>query len=205
MKLPTFSDQWRAPFQCSPFRLRFELGGEIFGIDAPVPRFSQAFDRARNVADEVFESTKRLFAIVAWPTTGRDFSAPGDDGFEAIAKAGFRSTPAAEWTAPLWPEEDDEDRVPALWRAFDISEDRVARDVLLWCAVSLETAITPKAPVISYLIDFDRGISLYVYDDRGMDVTAVDRDSLLRVYRARREWLLDYDRARMIEAFGEEP
>ncbi len=204
--LPTFSDQWDAPFRSCPFSLRFELGGEIFGTDVPVPRFVQAFTRARQITQEVFESSQRLIAIVAWPYVGRDFDAPDGDGFEALREVGFACSSIAEWDAPLRPEEEDEeDRAPTLWRAFDLSEDQAAGDVLLWCAISYELAVTPKAPILSYFVDFERGILLHVYDDRGMDVTALDRDQLLTVYHARDEWLLDYDRARMATAFGAQP
>jgi hypothetical protein len=36
-----------------------------------------------------------------------------------------------------------------------------------------------------------------------MDVTALDRPSLLRACRSRQDWLLDYDRRHVREAFGE--
>jgi len=52
----------------------------------------------------------------------------------------------------------------------------------------------PFPPVIAFLVDFDRDILLHVYDDRGVDVTALDRATLLPLYRSRAEWLLDYDR-----------
>ena len=74
--------------------------------------------------------------------------------------------------------------------------------MLIWCAISYEMAIAPKAPVLSFLADLERGILMHVYDDRGMDVTALDRQPLLPVYRDREEWLLAYDRSRMDEAFG---
>jgi len=63
-------------------------------------------------------------------------------------------------------------------------------------------SIHPKAPVTSFLVDFERGILAYVYDDRGMDVTALERDTLLEIYQTRNDWLLRYDKDRIVEAFG---
>lgn len=62
--------------------------------------------------------------------------------------------------------------------------------------------LSPKAPVASWLVDFDVGVSLFIYDDRGMDVRALWREALDAVYRQFDAWLLDHDRARMTAAFG---
>lgn len=205
MTIERFTEQWLAPFRASPFSLRFELGGETFGDDAPVPRFTQAFDRATKVAQDVFELSDRVFALVAaFSGLADDISAPGRDGFGALAAAGFRSRPMREWRAPTWPSRPgQEDRAPCDWRSFDLGGDPVQRDVLLWCAISSEIAVEPKASVSSFLADPDRKILLHVYDDRGMDVTALEREALLTTYRSRQAWLLDHDRKRMSEAFGE--
>jgi len=153
----------------------------------------------------VFENSRQMFGIVAaFPDSANDLFAPAGDGFEALAGAGFTLEPMSEWQAPMWPDQlEEEDRWPCRWRSYDLAGDTVQRDVLLWCAISREMAITPKAPVSSFLADFDRNILLHVYDDRGMDVTALDREVLLRTYRGRNAWLLDHDRRRMGEAFGE--
>ena len=204
MNLPPDISKWDPRFYPSPFRLRFELGGDIFGTDRPVPRFVQAFGRARQIAADAFESSNRVFGIAAaWDDSQDEIFAPADDGFVALREAGFTLEPLVEWQAPLWPDEPiEEDQITARWRAFDLSDDLASRDVLIWCQVAYEMRVTPKAPILSYLVDFDRGIILYVYDDRGMDLTAIQPDTLRELYTARTEWLLDYDRPRMKEAFG---
>jgi len=77
------------------------------------------------------------------------------------------------------------------------------RDTLLWTAIVYEMPIRPKAPVLTFLVDFDAMVSLHVYDDRGMDVRSLDRDRLEPLYRKFDGWLLDYDRPRMAAAFGD--
>lgn len=202
--MTTISKRWLEPFRSSCYSLRFELGGETFGNDAPVPRFVQAFGRATEVAQEVFASSRQMFGIVAaFPNSAEDMFAPAGDGFEALAAAGFSREPISRWQAPMWPDQiEEEDRLQCRWRAYDLTGDAVQRDVLLWCAISYEMTITPKAPVSSFLVDFDRNIVLHVYDDRGMDVTALDREVLMPTYRSRQSWLLMYDRERISEAFG---
>ncbi|HEX6376889.1 MAG TPA: DUF3885 domain-containing protein [Allosphingosinicella sp.] len=202
MALPPDASHWDLAFRSSPFRLRFELGGETFGSDAPVPRFVQAFGRARQLASEAFERSRRVCGIVAsWPDSAHDLFAPAEDGFQALAAAGFAAPLLREWAAPLGIDPDDDERVPARWRAFDLTGDLAGRDVLLWCSVAYEMAVSPKAPVMPFLADFERGLLLHVYDDRGMDLTALGPDPLLDLYRSRSDWLLDHDRERMRLAF----
>jgi len=40
-----------------------------------------------------------------------------------------------------------------------------------------------------------------MYDDRGLDIIASDKDTLSPIYTKHNDWLLDYDRARMEEIF----
>jgi len=202
MALPSDISKWDPRSSPSLFRLRFELGGEAFGTDQPVPRFVQAFDRARQIAGEAFAPSQHLFGVVAaWSKPQDDPSGPAEDGMAALRQAGFALAPVQEWQAPLWPGEPPEDQVPARWGAFDLTGDIAARDVLIWCAIAGEMAITPAAPVVSYLVDVGRGVTLYIYDDRGMDLTAITPEPLLDIYAGRSEWLLACDRPRMKLAF----
>lgn len=192
--------EWDSLVRPSPFRLRFELGGEAFGNDAPVPRFVQAFDRARKISQGAFEASEKIWGIVAsWPGSINELFAPAQDGMAALREAGFSGHALAQWTAPLGPWDDD--GPPATWYAFDLTNDLASRNCLIWCSVSSEMAVTPQAPIRSHLIDPDRQILVHVYDDRGMDVTALKRGALSKLYEDRSEWLLDYDRDRMRLAF----
>lgn len=195
---------WDVPFRDSPFRLRFELGGEVFGnADAPVPRFAQAFDRARAIANDVLAASACAFAVVEWFVPPRNMRGRArTDGFEALRRMGFTPPALAAWQGPRWPETDVSEGGLFEWRVFDVSDAGAARDVLLWNSIAQEMAIEPKAWVHGYLVDLVRGIVLRAYDDRGMDVTALAPDPLLPIYCSRDAWLLDYDRPRMTEAFG---
>ena len=192
---------WDQAFRASPYRLRFELGGEIFrNIDQPVPRFIQAFHRAQAITNAVFASSTSLTAILAGSRrSAHDFCAPAADPFKALKALGFRSTaPWCQWSAPRDPS--DEDGTLFDWRAIDLT-DPAMRDTLLWTCIVYEMRISPKAPVLSYLADFDAGVMLHVYDDRGMDVHAIARPAIEPLYRQVDCWLLDYDRPRMAAAF----
>jgi hypothetical protein len=122
--------------------------------------------------------------------------------FAALRKMGFAGDEIGRWQAPLWPDDEKAEQSTAIWRAFDLSSDLSSRDVLVWCAISCEMAIEPKASVLPYLVDLENGLAAHVYDDRGMDVTAIERKMLVPLYRNRGDWLLHHDRQRIEEVFG---
>lgn len=201
----TFDATWDSAFRATPYRLRFELGGEDFGCtNAPVPRFIQALTRSRAISDAIFADSSRLWAIVASEADpSNDFRAPMPDAFAALSSFGLRGKAIAEWRARLDPNEPEQSEEDFIWRAFDVTSDIATRDVLLWCSLAYEMPIEPNAPVISYLADLERGLLLHVYDDRGMDVSALAASPLLPCYKKFDHWLLDYDRDRMKVAFAE--
>lgn len=60
-----------AAFQGSRYSLRFELGGEtLSNLTQSVPRFLQAFDRARAIADAIFPSDEPLKDVVGFWALG---------------------------------------------------------------------------------------------------------------------------------------
>lgn len=123
-----------------------------------------------------------------------------EDGFVALQSSGFHAPLISEWQAILYPDPDDEGYV---WdvRSYDLGQDKIARDTLLWHAVAFEMPIYPSAPVLSFLLDTNASVMLHVYDDRGMDVIADDPAKLHGLYSNFADWLLDYDRERMAKLF----
>jgi len=192
---------WDAAFRDSPYRLRFELGGEtLSNLTRPVPRFLQAFDRARTIADALFPDAGAITAILAGSPEPDVFAPQAGPPFEALHALGFRApAPCAQWRGPLIP--DDPESGVLDWRAIR-GVDSIMRDTLLWTSISLEMPLAPKAAVRTYLVDGQRNVMLHVYDDRGMDVQAADPARIAPLYRRFDAWLLDYDRPRMAAAFG---
>jgi hypothetical protein len=201
MRPASLDQNWSQAFRSSPYRLRFELGGETFdNIAQPVPRFIQAFHRAQTIANALFSRSTSLTAILAVLPKG-EVAAQGKKPFKALKALGFRGpAPWCEWSAPLDPNDDGDDEMLLDWQAINLT-DPAMRDALLWTSIALEMPIRPKAAVLSFLTDFDAGVMLHVYDDRGMDVCAIARPAIERLYRQFDCWLLDYDRPRMAAAF----
>ncbi len=199
-----FGPGWLDPFERSPSSLRFELGGELFPNQTqPVARFSQAYDRARAVADHVFASSSRLVGVVLWFDDDAGLAGqPRPPGLVSLRAAGFETgAPIATWDeVPPWLRDVEDEDVAGHWAAYDLSR-RDQRDVLLWCAISDEMSIGPDAAVTSYIVDPDADLALHVYDDRGMDLIGLTPDTVRDAYGRFDGWLLDYDRPRMRRIF----
>ena len=54
-----------------------------------------------------------------------------------------------------------------------------------------------------FFINHSKGIVLLLYDDRGMDVVASEKESLLDLYKIHNDWILDYDRELIDRIFSE--
>jgi Domain of unknown function (DUF3885) len=203
-----FNSQWGDAFAASPYRLRFDLnqGGNYINM------FSQSYERARALARAAISMDHPVAVIAANPDPLSDIAAKrsrrlwrGKHPFEILAEMGIPAVEClAVWTGlPLG----HGPYIPpcASWehRAVRLTWDQA--DILLWSNIGHEIGISPVAPVISTLVDTERLITAFAYDDRGMDITAINADAIVDLYDHFDAWLLDYDRPRMSMAFHRTP
>jgi Domain of unknown function (DUF3885) len=196
---------WQNEFWVSPYSLRFELSdGECVG--RYVTKFIHAFERARALARLALPG-ERVVGIIA------GFSEPGlvagaewhewttGTAFDQLAVLGVPSDAClASWASYWWHcDVDDPEMDPWEQRAVLLTWEQA--DILLWNQVGQDLGIAPRAPVQAKLVDLERGICVDAYDDRGMDITALEKAPLEALYAERNDWLLDYDRARMAAVF----
>ncbi|WP_159086906.1 DUF3885 domain-containing protein [Loktanella sp. Alg231-35] len=101
----------------------------------------------------------------------------------------------------------DEDHIEAFgsdvfrhWDAVELDCHRKIREIL-WLALGAELGIKPRVNAGIYIVDFDRSIALHPYDDRGMDVVAMDKKHLSDLYQLHGSWLLDHDMSSLRAVF----
>jgi hypothetical protein len=169
--------------------------------------FTRSYDRARELTRAALGISPPVGIVAAyrspfWTITGGDAAGTAATCFNALKEMGVSTDEAeAHWKGFFHPgEEEDDDVAPYEHRAIHMTWDQA--DILLWNNLAQDIGVQPKAPVISALIDRARGISVFAYDDRGMDITALSPGPIEHLYRDYDSWLLDYDRPRMTEAFG---
>ncbi|MEW5927149.1 MAG: DUF3885 domain-containing protein [Gemmatimonadota bacterium] len=167
--------------------LRFELsrGG------TRVEQFTQAYDRAREIARYVFRDSASLAVVLAW--WGEGPPVRHLDVFRSLRACGARMRrPRSCWTR-AW--EDEFGLEPRTFAAF--RADASALGGLLWGPLAADLGIRPRQEARVYLADPERGVLLHPYDDRGMDVIGPNRALLADLFARFHDYLLEYDLERM--------
>lgn len=190
-------------FYESRFALRFDLGGDH---EMGITRFMQAMDRVRAVASLLFMGSENLTVAIRYYGQRAIRPAPANIR-RALASVGFAGTIVSlRRMAPR--DEDEAEAAPRGYKRFlCVLEVPNRSDQILpfiWASIANEMPIGPRIYSLAgaYIMDMKRGLILYPYDDRGMDVTATSPGLLRPCYEQFNDWLLDYDRARMQRTFG---
>lgn len=193
---------WERELCSSPYRLRFELndGGSYLTM------FTRSYDRARRLARAALPTDDLIGVIAAYPDPSCELGAEwlgwtNGTGFDHLEQLGVPTAASlATWSGYCWASDKEDDEVePWPHRAINLTWDQA--DILIWNQVAQDMGVAPRAPIKSKLADLARGVSVDVYDDRGMDITSVAMGSIAELYTRFDEWLLDYDRTRMAEVF----
>jgi hypothetical protein len=81
-----------------------------------------------------------------------------------------------------------------LWRwrwCLETTETERTLDTVLWLACSREMAVEPRLKWFTFLlIDFDHAVLANAYDDRGMDVAAMEPKEIANLCPHFKNWLL---------------
>ncbi len=201
-------ERWAEELWASPYRLRFELNaGQPLDGDSYVGMFTSSYDRARELARAALTTRTPHGIVSAWANASWILAAMNGreatmSGFDMLARMGVPTDPAeAIWQGHVYRgDAEDDEMAPCEHRAVRLTWDQA--DILLWNNIAQEIGVEPKAPVCSTLIDLEQGVSVVAYDDRGVDITALEFASIEPLYRRYDAWLLDRDRPRMAEVFG---
>ena len=203
-----FGPDWQQDFALSPYSLRFDLGDIDQLPNNYVTRFIATLERARSLARASLESKSLVAVIAASPAPERELNSKhhgwpkGVSAFAHLTDLGVvTDTPLASFADYFWSSDRDApEQEPWVHRVISITW-RDA-DILLCNQIAYELGVSPVAPVQSKLLDPDKGVLVHAYDDRGMDVTSIERSETQSLYEKHKAWLLDHDRKRMAAVFG---
>ncbi len=198
----TLGPNWQTGLWASQYSLRFELGTGGSYINM----FTSSYDRARRLARAALPTDRVTAVIAAYPhldvVVGREWRGWTEGtAWEILSEMGVPTEKTSKsWLGYWWPG-DDADEEASQWdqRAVCLPWDQV--DILIWNQIAHEIGIGPQAPVMTKFVDLERGVVVNAYDDRGMDITALEKSALTPLMAEFDEWLLDYDRPRMVLTF----
>lgn len=199
----------RPLFYNSPIGLRFEIGPEEISLWKNYEHklinesyFDEALARAVRIFDLVFDSNNSISIIYQIYSDGRRKIRKGNFLFKKIADVKNR---VIEYSDHRDIYTDTLDFKSYCWRRVCISgiktKDIDARNLL---QAMINTDFSVRGPSLRgecFFINHDKDVVLNLYDDRGMDVVAEEKDVLIPLYEKCNDIILDYDRERIDSVF----
>ncbi len=95
-----------------------------------------------------------------------------------------------------------EEAVQKVTYCWDLACQPIQWEVLLGEIIAADLGGFASLASSVYFLNTRENILYHLYDDRGLDIAAEKRESLLPLYRQFSAWLLPYDWGRMEETFG---
>ncbi|WP_420586486.1 DUF3885 domain-containing protein [Ruegeria sp.] len=185
--------------------LRFELGGEEFGMERPMRRFTQANERSKAISKKFFENSPEVFVLLS----SYGMEQPDKKRLAPLKLCGIEQS---EFKYLGKTPQQDNDHISEfgsdLFRHWDVVKlkDRQSISEILWLVIASEMIIEPsfRGMVSAYIVDLSNGLILHVYDDRGMDVIATKYAPLKTLFTTYRTWLLGHDLLQMTAKFEDD-
>jgi len=179
-------------FYSCPHGLRFGLSEG----DTSIGRFLAAMRKATRICADIFDDEEPI--TVCLRTTVTPDRCGVRESLSELRSAGIRIPRLRS----LWMVEEPahEDEMRSLHVAFEAPASALQN--LLWCALASDFAdIRPCPRCHVYLFNLKRGVMVFPYDDRGMDVVGPNHDLLGHLYVAHHQDLLEHDRDAMKASF----
>ncbi|MEO1583981.1 MAG: DUF3885 domain-containing protein [Planctomycetota bacterium] len=190
------STWWQVPlFYSHEYALRFELGrGEHW-----IEMFESAMRRAKLIVDAALgDSEQAQLGVATW--LGRKSMPSKQRKRMALAFAEYGLPQVEAFEIAVIPPRSKEQAYTWVGATM-IPRDHVHR--VLWPALSVDFRVFPSAHCDFYLASEDCDVLIHPYDDRGMDVVSTSRRESQDLYDEYSDWLLDCDRERMDQVFGD--
>lgn len=192
-----------------PLGLRFELGVPYRGIDDPT-YFEQLEQRAVSLFEAVFAESEQVCVITfTYQTVLSDIEHIEHIERNEVQVLENYLQPECLSQVSLHSERPDYDEDTAELMGYIQSK-------YVWCTIGdLDYAGILKAIGYTdfpereaslvervYFIEPKQQIIFHMYDDRGLDIVGMQKESLQRLYDQYYDWLLPYDLEKMKQVFG---
>ena len=193
-------------FYNAPVGIRFEIGGEeeVYiggwhdgGRNLVNKKYLKgAFDRAKAIYDHL-PHRPDILRIDTYPGTGAGVET---DVLKKVLKMGLPD-PQEQKTEDFLPagEKDTIVRCQLYW---DISKSLFSPDSLLREIIRADFGGISGLVSNVFFINAGDAVLFHLYDDRGADLVAADKEMLRPIYDRYNQWVLDYDRLKIETLFA---
>lgn len=199
-------------FYSWPTAIRFEMGspdrsaffdqGKHSLVDPDY--ISEALARAVAIFEALFSSQDEIQIVCQQFSKGRKRIKKRNFLFQQIDHLKKCKITYSEFRPSYWEEDDD---LPSCYRLNRVCMEPKLENVsyrnILHAQLNKDLGDNhPRMFGDCYFINRSKHIILYLYDDRGMDVVATNKETLWAVYQDFNQWILDYDRKRIDACFS---
>lgn len=190
--------------------LRYEISDPTISVNDPVvSQLKQAFHRSITLFDEVFRGTEEMMLITDVHTTLSNSylrKRPLNVYLKYVKQRDVLTGVRHEVIpVPLAEEEDQRviHRFSLLCKKEDIRYQQLLQAICYEDFAHPSTILknNPSSGVEVYFINVTRNMLYHLYDDRGCDILAADKNDLRFLYETYNDWILDYDRKAIDETF----
>lgn len=184
--------------------IRFEAGGDI---DVPEKRVQQVKHRAVTLFDAVNQDNDDIYFVLFMDCWDEQQVASFENDvlkvFETfISGLDVKQVCKKEQEYRYKDRDEDDDTVTIRYCAKVKVQDLIIDNLIR--AVANRTIGNEVSSIIGdiFLINKTKKIIFYLYDDRGFDIVAENKEMLMSIYEQYNDWILDFDRERIKEIFG---
>lgn len=167
------------------YSLRFELSTDGGNIEM----FTSAYDRARELLEHTFENSDNLHVLVRFYTEIINNKKQPKE-MRRLERCGFKLPEIYDHGYFL---EQEVSGIAYSEYLLPVTINDSNYLAILWAVCSKDLELQPSAEISAYFIDFKKQMIAHPYDDRGMDIVAIEKESLNFLYEDYYHWLLNYD------------
>jgi hypothetical protein len=177
-----------------PIDIRFDLQTDTENTEY----FKNVHERASTIFNSAFGGDDNVYIVIQRATFNRSKIRPNGYLFRQISNPKeidfqklFRPYPP-EWHIGKW------NRAIIKTLTSDINSENIIKGISYSDFPTSGRAIFEEV----YFVNLDRKIIFHMYDDRGCDLLAADKDTLLPVYKKLNHLILNHDRKEIDEKFN---
>ena len=198
----------RPIFYNAPIGIRFEIGGDE-GVYLKKNKFNPAYvSAALNRAKTIYEnlpSSPNIMRMDVYPNNGCPSQEKSIEAvIQLICKTTGISQPDEQILETYRDDEEDEDdeiltRFQLYWdlNKLSISKDILLNEIIKYDIAGVETYISNV-----YFVDTQNAVLFFLYDDRGADLVAANKELIRPIFERFNSWILDYDREEIEATFA---
>lgn len=186
-----------------PVGIRFEMGDD--NEDDDDRYIKGAKSRALSIFNELFDKDDEIYLVIDSYEKYSDFYSPKPpkDNISLVRKFILKIDEEYCYEKLVATYEDDEEEYPYDRYIIKTSRDSIDADKLISEIVESELKGKSSLSNSVFLVNKNSGILYFLYDDRGLDIAANDKQKLKDIYIKFNDWILDYDRERIDKMFSE--